>query len=169
MLANAMKSYPGAEALNAMHYALEGLELFGSAKQKLDLPPSADCDSHQSDKVNYYIPHPNTRAKRSFIQALLNSVEHDVAHTTSMFVTDCVSSHWHTTQFNSAKDLGRCKHRLCAMPKSEDGKHGTAAPTYKGLKEYHSTNNVEYEFGSALMASSDISMATRRSMYWTSL
>ena len=35
------------------------------------------------------------------------------------------------------------------------GKHGTPTPTYKGLKkEYHSTNNVEYEFGFTLTTSS---------------
>ena len=28
----------------------------------LDLPPSAYCDSHRYDKVNYSIPHPNTKA-----------------------------------------------------------------------------------------------------------
>jgi hypothetical protein len=40
------------------------------------------------------------------------------------------------------------------MSKLELAKHGTLAPTYKGMNEYRSTNNVEYEFGSVLMTSS---------------
>ena len=33
--------------------ALEGSELFGSTKQKFDLPSGMNCDSHRPDKVNY--------------------------------------------------------------------------------------------------------------------
>ena len=47
LLVEAMKSYPGAKDLNTRDCALEGSELFGSTKQKLDLPSRADCDSHR--------------------------------------------------------------------------------------------------------------------------
>jgi hypothetical protein len=48
LLADAMKSYLGAEDLNRRDCALEGSELFGSTKQKLDLPPGADVDTLSS-------------------------------------------------------------------------------------------------------------------------
>jgi hypothetical protein len=36
LLAEAMRSYPGAEDLNTRNCSLEGFELFGSTKRKLD-------------------------------------------------------------------------------------------------------------------------------------
>jgi hypothetical protein len=74
-----------------------------------------------------------------------------VAHTTSVLETDCPSSHWHIARLppNSAKRCWAMQANtgtLCHA-KVGTGKHGTPAPTYKGLKkEYRSTNNVEYEF-----------------------
>ena len=130
---------------------MEGSELFGSTKRKLDLPPVADCDSHRPDKVNYLIPHPNTRVKRACIEESLNSAEHGMAHTTSMLETNCPSSHWHIARLpsNSAKRCWAMQANTGSLCNAKVGtsKHGTLAPTYKGLKkEYHSTNNVEYEF-----------------------
>ena len=69
--ADAMKSYPELEARNTRDCALEGSESFGSTKRKLDLPPGVGCDSHRLDKVNYSIPHPNTRVRRAFIEESL--------------------------------------------------------------------------------------------------
>jgi hypothetical protein len=123
LLADAMKSYPGVEDLNTRDCALEGSELFGSTKRKLDMPPDADCDSHRPDKVNYSIPRPNIRVKRACVEESLNSAEYGVAHTTSVLETDCllligILQDCHPTL---PKDVGRCKpiHDLCAMPKLE--------------------------------------------------
>jgi len=151
LLADAMNSYPSAEDLNTKDCALEGSELFVSTKRKLNLPPGADCDSYRCDKVNYSIPRPNTRAKRACIEESLNSTEHGVAHTTSVLETDCHSSHWHIARLppNSAKRCWAMQANtgILCHAKVGTGKHGTLAPTYKGLKkEYRSTNNVEYEF-----------------------
>ena len=151
MLADAMKSYPGAEDVNTRDCALEGSELFGSTKRKLNLPPGADCDSHRPDKVNYSIPRPNTRATRQRIEESLSSAIHGVAHTTSVLETDCLASKWHIARLppNSAKRcwaLQAITGTMCNA-KVGTGKHGTPAPTYKGLrKEFRSPNNVEYEF-----------------------
>ena len=90
MLANVMKSYPGAADANTKDCALEGSELFGSTKRKLNLPPCVDCDSHRPDKVNYCIHRPNTRATRQRIEKPLNFAEHGVAHTTSVLEIDCL-------------------------------------------------------------------------------
>ena len=62
LLVDFMKSYLGVEDLNTRHCALEGFELFGSTKRKFNVPLGADCDSYRSNKVNYSIPPPNTRA-----------------------------------------------------------------------------------------------------------
>jgi hypothetical protein len=63
-----MKSYPGLEDLNTRDYALEGPELFGTTKRKLDLPPGVKCDSHRPDKVNYSIHRLNARLRRACIE-----------------------------------------------------------------------------------------------------
>jgi hypothetical protein len=65
LLANAMKSYPRAKDLNTKDRALEGFELFGSTKQKLNLPSSADYDSHRSNKVKYSIARLDSKVKRA--------------------------------------------------------------------------------------------------------
>ena len=88
-----MKSYVGLEDLNTMDCVLEGSELFGTTKQKLDLPPDVNCDSHQPDKINYSIHRPNARVNRACIEEALVSVEHGVAHITSVLETDWSSSH----------------------------------------------------------------------------
>ena len=46
MLADAMKSYPGAEDVKTRDCALEESKFFGATKRKVNLPPGADCESH---------------------------------------------------------------------------------------------------------------------------
>jgi hypothetical protein len=118
MLADAMKSYLGAEDVNTRDCALEWSEFFGSTKRKLNLPPSTDCDSHGPDKVNYSIPHPNTRATRQRIEESLSSPIHGVTHTTSVIVMlpSGTLQDYHPTQPNNVGHY-RPLQRLCAMPK----------------------------------------------------
>jgi hypothetical protein len=136
LLADAMKSYPGAENLNRRDCASE---LFGSSKRKLDLLPGADCDSHRPDKVNYLIPRPNTRVKNACIEEYLNFAEYGVAHTTSVLETNCPSSHWHIARLpsNSAKRCWAMQANTWSLCNAKVGtyKHDTPAPTYKGLKK----------------------------------
>jgi len=76
---------------------------------------------------------------------------HGVPHTTSVLETDCLTSKWHIARLppNSAKRcwvLRAITGTMCNA-KVGTGKHGTPAPTYKGLnKEFGSRNNMEYEF-----------------------
>ena len=95
---DAMNSYQVAKNVNTRDCALEGSELFGSTKCKLNLSPGVEYDSHQSDKVNYSIPRPYTRATCQCIEESLNSTFHGVAHTSSMLETDCLASKWHIAQ-----------------------------------------------------------------------
>jgi hypothetical protein len=67
-----------------------------------------------------------------------------------MLETDCFSSQWHIARLptNFAKRCWAMQTNtmtLCNV-KVGTGKHGTPTSMYKGLKEYHSTNNVKYEF-----------------------
>jgi hypothetical protein len=49
----ALNQLPGVEVATTWIPHLEGKEIFGSTKRKLDLPPCDDGDSHIPDKVNF--------------------------------------------------------------------------------------------------------------------
>ena len=76
----------------------------------------------------------------------LNSLKYVVAHTTSVLETvvmlpsvtlqDCRSS--------LLKKIWAMQANTCTIVKTR--KYDIHAPTYKGLKEFHSTNNMEHEF-----------------------
>jgi hypothetical protein len=52
----ALSQLPGVEVATTWIPNLEGEEIFGSTKRKLDLPPGDDGDSHRPDKVNFSQP-----------------------------------------------------------------------------------------------------------------
>jgi hypothetical protein len=52
----ALSQLPGVEVVTTRIPYLEGEEIFGSTKQKLDLPPGNEGDSHRPDKVNFSQP-----------------------------------------------------------------------------------------------------------------
>jgi hypothetical protein len=54
---------PGVEVATTWILHLEGKEIFGSMKRKLDLPLGDDGDSHRLDKVNFLQPRVQTRSK----------------------------------------------------------------------------------------------------------
>ena len=57
----AMAKLPGASDFCTREPHLEGEEVFGSLKRKLDLPPGCDEDSHRPDKINFSRPRVQTR------------------------------------------------------------------------------------------------------------
>ena len=97
LLAKAMRSYPEGKDLNTRTYVLEGFELFGSTKRKMDLPPRFEYDSHRPDKVNYFIPPPPpyTRSTTTHIEEPLVHDENVVSNTTSMLESECPKYQWH--------------------------------------------------------------------------
>lgn len=123
---------------------MKGCELLGSTKRKFNLPLGANCDSREFDKMNYSIPCPSTKAKRTCMEESLNLVEHGVAYTISMLEIDCLSFHWHIVRVlpNSTK---RCSAMQADAKTLCNAKvittiHGTPTHTYRGLmKEYRST------------------------------
>ena len=158
-LVDAMKSFPGAEDVNTRDCALEGSELFGSTKRKLNIPPGADCDSHRPDNVKFLIPFPNTRATRQRIHETLNSAQHGVTHTTSVLEIDCLASNWHIARLppNLARRCWALQAIIRTMcnAKVGTGKHGTPALTYKGSRRIFSLPTMwNMNFGSALTTSS---------------
>jgi hypothetical protein len=52
-IVDALSQLPNLERFTTQILHLEGKEIFGSMKRKLDLPPIFDGDFHRPDKVNF--------------------------------------------------------------------------------------------------------------------
>jgi hypothetical protein len=78
---------------------LEGKETFGSTKQKLDLPPGDDGDSHRPDKVNFSRPLVLTRFRTAYTEFARASVvggdQDELPHVIVVQESDCDMSQWH--------------------------------------------------------------------------
>jgi hypothetical protein len=78
---------------------LEGEEIFGSTKRKLDLPPGDDGDSHRPDKVNFSQPRAQTRSRTAHTefagQSVVSVDKDDLPHVTTILESDCDMSQWH--------------------------------------------------------------------------
>lgn len=151
LIAVAMKSFPGAGDLPDHSIVLEGAEIFGSTKRKLNLPPGSEFDSHRPDKVNYSIPKPNTRSTRQRIEESLKSPQHHVSHATRVMESNCDPKQWHIARL--PKSSGRQCQALQSISgeacrtKISQGANGTPAPTYAGMKkDIRMGRNVEAEF-----------------------
>ena len=59
----ALSQLPRAEVATTRIPHLEGEEIFGSTKRKLDFPPGDDGNSHRPDKVNFSQPRVQTRSR----------------------------------------------------------------------------------------------------------
>ena len=151
MIAKVVNSYPGAEDLITKPRGLEGAEIFGSTKRKLDLPPGSDHDSHRQDKVNFSIPRMSTRSTKARIEEALSDPAHGVQHTTCVLETDCDPSKWHIARL-PARSARRCQALQAHTNAKCDtrvarGPRGTPAPTYSGdKKDYHTKKRVQTDF-----------------------
>ena len=147
-----MRSYLGAEDLNIRDCALEGFELFGSTKRKLDLPPpGSEYDSHRPDKVNYSIPHPNKRPTKARIDTSFEHDENVVSYTTNVLGTDCPKSKWYISRllYPSKQECQALQEIIDHSCRVKVGKstHGTPAPTDTSVKkEFLSNNHVPSNF-----------------------
>lgn len=68
MFAYAIGSFPSAKDLLTKPKGFKGVEIFGFAKKKLNLPLRTSQESHQSDKMNYSISSMNTRSTRAMVE-----------------------------------------------------------------------------------------------------
>ena len=94
MIAKVLSSFPRAQDLITKPRGLEGTEIFGSSKRKLDLPPGSHSDSHWHDKVNFSIPRMSTRSTKACIEEAFSDPVHAVQHTTCILETDRDTSKW---------------------------------------------------------------------------
>jgi hypothetical protein len=129
---------------------LEGEEIFGSTKRKLDLPLGDDGDSHRPDKVNFSQPRVQTRSKTTqteFAGASVAGVDKDeLPHVTTALESDCDMSQWHIVRISHrssckchAQQRGtdvKCTARIAK------GSKGTPAPTYRGRKTQYGGSKV---------------------------
>ena len=95
MIAEAMKAYLEADDVLTKEKGLERIEIFGSTKRKLDLPPRSSHNSPRSDKINYSIPAMNTRSTKARIKEALSDPTHGIQHTTCVQESECDPSKWH--------------------------------------------------------------------------
>ncbi len=70
VLKEAMLDMPGADEFCTRDPHLEGEEVFGSAKRKLDLPHGAEGESHRPDTVNFSHPRASKRVTRAQFTSL---------------------------------------------------------------------------------------------------
>jgi hypothetical protein len=77
---------------------LEGEEIFGSTKRKLDLPPGDDGDSHRPDKGNFSQPQVQTRSRTThtkFGRASVAGADKDeLPHVMTALESNCDMSQW---------------------------------------------------------------------------
>jgi len=151
LIAEAVRNFPGAEDLLTRAGGLEGAEIFGSTKRKLDMPPGSSQDSHRFDMVNYSLPRDGRRVTRARIKEALDGEDSGVQHTTSVLESDCDPSKWHIARLPK-KSARKCQALQAdsgepCNTKIQCGSDGTPAPTYAGLKkDYRSPRNVAAEF-----------------------
>jgi hypothetical protein len=66
--AEVVAKLPDAHLLATRVSHLEGEEIFGSSKRKLNLPPGSDGDSHRHNTVNFSAPRVQTRSIKARIE-----------------------------------------------------------------------------------------------------
>ena len=158
-IAAAIGKLPGAENFTTRVPHLEGEEVFGSSKRKLDLPPGSEGDSHRHDKVNFSHPRVQTRSTRARTEAgssyvVTTSTESppsNLPHATSILETECNPLQWHIARCKKATkkchgvQVGQKK--KCGALVCKDSKKGTPAPTYNGrMTEYGSKAVINFDF-----------------------
>ena len=113
------------------------------------MPPRSKYDFHCPDKVKYSILRPNNKSTRARIEESPKYDESVVSHTTNVLELECPEYQWHILPYplkNKCQALeANTWHPWKA--KVEKSKHGTLAPTYKGLeKECCSNNHIPTNF-----------------------
>jgi hypothetical protein len=97
-IVNALSQLPGVEGITTLIPHLEGKEIFGSTKRKLDLPPSFYGDSYRPEKVNFSQPLVQTGSRTAhteFAEALTMAPNNEkLLHVTTALESNCYMSQW---------------------------------------------------------------------------
>jgi hypothetical protein len=100
----ALSQLLGVEVATTRIPHLEGEEIFGSTKRKLDLPPGDDGNSHRPDKVNFSQPRVQTRSKTAHTEfagaSVVDADKDELPHVTTALEFDCDISQWHIARIS---------------------------------------------------------------------
>jgi hypothetical protein len=154
-MAEVLNTLPGAIGIGTRVPHLEGEEIFGSTKRKLDVPIGDAGDSHRPDKVNFSQPRVRTRSTAASTQVMEDFEKQHMVnpsqHVTVAFESDCDTSKWHIARINH-KSNAKCqaqqrRSNIKCTAKIARGQKGSLAPTYRGKNEdYRSKREVVADF-----------------------
>jgi hypothetical protein len=138
----ALNQLPGVEVTTTRIPHLEGKEIFGSTKHKLDLLPG---DSHRPSKVNFSQPQVQTKSTIEVAGASVAGADKDeLPHVTTALESDC--DMWH-----SARIFQRSSYKCHVQQKATDvkctaqiakGSIGIPTPIYRGRRTQYGGSKV---------------------------
>jgi hypothetical protein len=154
-IVEALNQLPRVEVATIRISHLEGEEIFGSTKRKLDLPPSDDGDSHRPNKVNFLQPRVQTRPRTAHIvfagASGASAKKDDLPHVTTALESDCDMSQWYIARI-SHRSSCKCHAQQAAtkvkyIARIAKGSKGTPVPTYRVRKtQYGGTKEIIMDF-----------------------
>jgi len=110
-IAEALNTLSGSKGVESRIPHLEGEEIFGSTKRKLDVLIGYSGDSHRPDKVNFSQPHVRTRSTVAYVQSLEGKGKQPEVntppHVIVAFESDCDTRKWHIARI-SHKSNAKC-------------------------------------------------------------
>jgi hypothetical protein len=138
-IAEALSQLPGVEVATTPILHLEGEEIFGSTKRKLDLPPGADGDSHRPEKVNFSQPQVQTRSRTAHTEfagvSVAGADKDELPHVTTTLESYCDMSQWHIARIlhkSSCKcHVQQAATKVKCTAQIAKGSKGTPTPTYR--------------------------------------
>jgi hypothetical protein len=158
----AMAKLPGAELFCTRAPHMAGEEVFGSQKQKADVPLGFEGESHRPDKVNFSCPRIATRSSRAnhancnlsdVVEELSPELQEDQApnnlgtagdvgrpcHVTAVHETTCKETEWHIARLSKTSAKACFAQQAITKKKCEAkivrGNKPTAAPTYTSVMQ----------------------------------
>jgi len=154
-IAEALNTLLGGEGVGSRITHLEGEKIFGSTKQKLDVPIGDSRDSQRSYKLNFSQPHVRMRSTTASLDLSVDkgkvSEVNTPPHVTIAFEIDYDTTKWHIARI-SHKSNAKCHAQqqgsnMRCTTKISKGRKGTLALTYRKRKEdYKSKQEVVANF-----------------------
>jgi hypothetical protein len=146
----ALNQLPEMEVATTRIPHLEGKEIFGSTKRKLDLLPGDDGDFHRPDKINFSQPRVQTRSRTAHTEvagaSMASADKDELPHVTTTSESDCDMSQWHNARI-SHKSSCKCHAQQATTnfkctARIAKGSKGTTAPTYRGRNTQYGGTKV---------------------------
>jgi hypothetical protein len=151
----ALSQLPGVEVATTRIPHLEGKEIFGNTKRKLDLPLGDDGNSHRLDKVNFSQPRVQTWSRTAYTEfagaSVVDADKDELLHITTALESDCDMSQWHIARI-SHRSSCKCHAQQRATEVKytiliAKGTKGILVPTYQGRKiQYGGSKVIDTDF-----------------------